>query len=706
MKGKVSKYLLIIVPLILAGWVLWPTFRAWQLEGERESIKQSKDSTALARWDNLHGEDLRDARNSRLKLGLDLRGGMYVTLEVDAVRLLEESTQKDVRDDIFEEVLKATREQSVNSEEPVLDIFLRNFDKIARPKGRTLLSYFEISGVSNLTEQTVIEKLGRNVEEAIDQAQEVVRQRIDKFGLTEPTIQKQGTRRIVLELPGVSDEGEIRQLLQTSARLEFKLVRNNAEVVRAFRAIDEYLAKRKKGGLVTADTAAAPVVAADSAKTDSTVVAAADTTKKDTTAVAAAADTTKKDSAAAAQAKANPNDPYAGLSDAEKARRYREDHPFTSLFRSFYVQGGGQQQEIGYTVNDFPDGDYAFQIPSDNVAKLEAYLQELAVRRILTSEYEVVFAAKTYESLADPKRKNTEGWFEMFALKSESELTGDVLTEAVSSFDPINNQPVVNMSMSSEGAERWARITGANIKKRIAIVLDGRVYSAPTVQNRITGGNSQISGSRNIEEARLLAIILKAGALKAPVQIIEERVVGPSLGADQIRTGLIASAAAFALVVLFMLMYYSTGGLIADLAVLLNVVCIVALLASFGGTLTLPGIGGLILTIGMAVDANILIFERIREELRKGRSLKAAVDVGYGKAFTAILDSNVTTFITGVILFYFGTGPVQGFAITLMIGIIMTLFTAILVTRAIFNLMIMRGAQHINFGQPSYNAQS
>ncbi len=699
MKGKLGKYLLIIVPLLIAGWALWPTFRASQLESERESIRQSKDSTALARWDAAHGEALRDARSSRLKLGLDLRGGMYVTLEVDVIKLLEESAQKDARsEDLFQDVLKATREQTASTDEPVLDVFLKNFDQIARPKGRTLLSYFEIGDVRNLTEQAVIEKLASNIDDAVDQAQEVIRQRIDKFGLTEPTIQKQGNRRIVLELPGVRDEGEIRELLQTSARLEFNLVRNNAEVVRAFDAIDSYLAKRNKGQRTD-------VAVADTAKADPAAVAVADTAKADSTAVAVA-DSTKQDSAAVAAAKADTNDPYAGLSTEEAQRRYREDHPFTSLFSTAFVQEGAQPQPVPYGIKEFPEGEYAFSIHSDSVKKFEAYMQDPAVRRLLSSEYQIALSARTFESNTNPKANSNRGTFEMFALKSEPELTGDVLTEAISTFDPVNNQPMVMMDMNAEGSERWARITGSNIKKRVAIVLDGRVYSAPTVQNRITGGRSQITGSRNIEEARLLAIVLKAGALKAPVQIIEERVVGPSLGADQIQTGLTASAVAFALVILFMLLYYSTGGLIADLAVLVNVICIVALLAGFGGTLTLPGIGGLILTIGMAVDANILIFERIREEMRKGRSLKSAIDEGYSKALTAILDSNITTFITGVILFYFGTGPVQGFAVTLMIGIVMTLFTAILITRAVFNLMIMRGADNINFGQPSYNAQS
>lgn len=695
LKGKIGKYLLIFLPLVIAGFLLWPTYRAAQLESARESVRQSRDSIALVKWDEEHLDDLRSARDQRLKLGLDLRGGMYVTLEVDIIKLLEESAQRDAVDDIFKEVLEKTRLQTANTDDPVLDVFMKNFDQIARPKGRTLLSYFEIGDMRNPNEETIKEKLQANIDDAVNQAQEVVRQRIDKYGVLEPTIQKQGNRRIVLELPGVKDEGEIRRLLQTSARLEFKLVRNNAEIVRAFAAINNYLAKSKSG-----KTDETPVVQ-DTTASDSTAVASADSTaKKDSTAVAAA-DSTKTDSAAVAAAKADTTNPYAGLSKEEAQKRYEADHPFTSLFATYYI-GDGQYAPVDYTQKQYPEGEYHFMISGDNIAKLERYLEIPAVSRLISSEYQIAIAANA--DVRAKKQGNTV--YDFYALKSESELTGDILTEAVATFDQSSNTPMVIMDMSAEGAERWARITGNNIKKKIAIVLDDRVYSAPTVQNKITGGRSQITGSANIEEARLLAIVLKAGALKAPVQIVEERVVGPSLGADQIQSGLMASAIACGLVILFMIIYYSTGGLIADLAVVINVIVIVALLSAFGGTLTLPGIGGLILTIGMAVDANILIFERIREELRRGRSLKAAVDEGYSKALSSILDSNITTFITGVILFYFGTGPVQGFAVTLMIGIIMTLFTAIMITRAVFNLMIAGGTHHINFGQPSYNAQS
>jgi SecD/SecF fusion protein len=679
-KGSIGKWLTIVLPIIVIGVLLFPTYRAQDLESKRQELVNAKNETALAAFDKENAESLRKAKDSKLKLGLDLRGGVYVTMEVDIVRLLEESAMRESVDETFLDVIAKTREQvdGTANDEEVLTVFRRNFDAIARPKGRSLFSYYDSGDNRETTEDAIVKKLERNITEAIDQAMEVVRQRIDKYGVSEVTIQKQGTRRIVLELPGVRDEGEVRQLLQTTARLEFKLVRNNAEIVRAFYQIDQVL----KGKLVAAlDTSAA-------AQTDSAKAARA--TADSTAAAIAAADTSKA-----------RKDPYAGLSDEQKRKKIKEDYPFTSLFLTQY-KNGDKYVPVPFEKNDFPEGEYMFQVPGEFVAEVEAILARPDVRRVLTSEYQVLVGAKP-NPFYD---KQGVKIFEMYGVKGESELTGDVIAEARATFDPTTNAPMVMMDMNSDGAERWARITGANIKKQVAVVLDGRVYTAPTVQNKITGGRSQITGSSTIDEARLLEIVLKAGALKAPVKIVEERVVGPSLGEDSIRSGLISSAVAALLVVLFMIIYYVTAGMIADVAVIINIALVVAILAAFGGTLTLPGIAGLILTLGMAVDANILIYERIREELARGRSLRSAVDEGFSKALTAILDSNITTFITGLILYYFGSGPVKGFAVTLMIGIAMTLFTGIMVSRAMFELILARGATQFNLGQTTAAAES
>ncbi len=683
-QGKIGPILIIVLPLLAAAYLLWPTYRASNLEKERQRFVDARDSVGLASFDKTSGDALRKAREERIKLGLDLRGGMYVTLEIDVVRLLEEAASRDAADELLREVIEKTRQMAETTDEEVMDIFKRNFDALARPKGKTLLSYYEIAD-RNADEAAVLKRLGENVNQAIDQAMEIVRRRIDKYGVSEPTIQKQGSRRIVVELPGVADEKEVRSLLQTTARLEFKLVRNNAEIARAFAQIDQLL--KNKGVM--------PVVAVDSTKKDSTKVVASATTK---------VDSTKKDSTKADTAKksANPMDKYAGLPQEEQAKRFREDYPFTSLFVGFVAPPNGQPQQIIFNKEifqnkEFPEADYIFQVPEANVKQVEAILARPDVKRILTNEYAVHIAAK-------PDRRGAQdvpgqGIFEMYGTKGDAELTGDVITNALATFDQQTNQPEVIMDMSADGAERWARITGANIKKRVAVVLDDRVYTAPTVQNKITGGRSQITGSANIEEAKLLEIILKAGALKAPLKVVEERVIGPSLGEDSIRKGVISTLAAAALVVLFMALYYAAGGLIADVAVLINILLIIALLAAFKGTLTLPGIAGLILTLGMAVDVNILIYERIREELYRGRTLRAAVDEGFKRAFGAIIDSNILTVITGIILFKIGTGPIQGFAVTLIIGVLMTLFTAITVSRAIIELRLAGGLNEFNFGQ-------
>ncbi len=674
-------YAVIVFPIIAAIWLLYPTYRAWELEQEREQVAQ--DSAALAQFEQEYGETLRELKLRRLKLGLDLRGGMYITLEVDVIRLLEESAQRDAIDDVFRTVIQKTREEAERSDEPVLDIFLRYFDQIARPKGRTLFSYFEFGDVRDLTEEDIIDRLEQNIESAVDQAMEIIRQRIDKYGVSEPSIQKQGGRRIVLELPGVTNEKEVRQLLQTTARLEFHLLRQNVEIVQAFAQVDELLRLEQQGK----DTASAATPGGGEQDTTAKVV------PQDTvTAGTEAADTAKM---------SDTTNPYAGLSEEEAREAYRRDHPFTSLFVTYYIdRDNNRYVPIDYVRKNFPEGEYYFEILESNIPQFEAILQRPDVIRIIGTDYMIALAAKP--------RRETEGSpqrvYPFYVLKAEPELTGEVIVDARATFDPTTNSPIVLMTMNADGAERWARITGANVGKRIAIVLDGRVYSAPVVQTRITGGRSQITGLSSIQEARLLEIVLKAGALKAPVKIIEERVVGPSLGEDSIRRGLVASLAALGLVVIFMGVYYSFAGLIADLTLFLNLLLILAMLAAFGGTLTLPGIAGLILTIGMAVDANILIYERAREELYRGRTIRAAIDEGFRKALSAILDSNITTFISGLILFYFGSGPIQGFAVTLMIGIVMTLFTVLVVGRAIFQILLARGAQTIDLGQPKVAA--
>jgi len=702
---QLRRWLLILGPLVAAAVILWPTVDAYLLEQEEmQALHQAihgKDSTALKAFENANGERYRTAKMNRVKLGLDLRGGMYVMMEVAVDTLLRETAARETLDETFEAVIRATHAQAEASGEDYLDAFHANFDRIARPKGKSLISYFDVPGVQDVTDEKVKERLREDVDGAIDQALEVIRQRIDKFGVSEPNISKQGSRRIVLELPGVNNEREMRQLLSTTARLEFKLVRNSADIVKALYRIDAYLAKNN-GNKNVADTsiANADSTAKDTVKKDTTAVAAKTDKKADTSAIAA--DTTKKDTAKTATA----DDPYKGLKDEEKGKRYQKDHQLSTLLQIFPLDQEGRfiskdgQPSYFYNESQVPEVEYVMYIPSKIYPKLMSILDRPDVKKLIPSDLQLLRSAKP-EFVSKDLKDTT---YAMWCVLRQAELTGEYVTDARASSDPMTNLPVVMMEMDQEGSEKWADVTGKNIKKKVAIVLDDQVYSAPVVQNKIAGGSSQITGMDSPEEARLLEIVLKAGALKAPVKIVEERLVGPSLGEDSIRRGLMGMGIAFLLVVLFMGLYYSTAGMVANFAVIINVLLILAILTplviSGGGTLTLPGIAGIILTIGMAVDANILVFERIREEMMKGRGFRNAVDEGFSKALSAIVDSNVTTFLTGLILFLLGTGPVQGFALTLMIGIVTTFFTAIIVSRAMIELMISNG-KSINFGQPS-----
>lgn len=672
---NLSKWLLILLPIVAAAYLLWPTYSYYQLNQEREAL--ARDSAALEQWDVSNGESFIKARNGRLKLGLDLRGGMYVTLEVDVLKLIEESADPSSVDDDFVSILEKTRKETDNTDNDVLETFLKNF----RGSGKSLLQYFTVSNQSDPTEASIEEKLRRDSEGAVEQALEVIKQRINKYELSEVNIQKQGARRIVIELPDVKDEKEIRSLLQTTARLEFKRVVMDRNLIRAFMAIDNLL-KGVKPDTTAAVTDTAALAAADSTK--------ADTTKTDTAATAASKDTAGK-----------KDNPYAGLSDDEAARRIKRDYPLSHMLGGYYAQSEKSSYQpfdlILKKAEDFPEtGLYRFIISGKQLPQLLKILDRPDVKRVMPADIDIIVAAKPEGT---PTKDGTPEIYDVYGVAREADLTGDVVTEAFPSFDQASNRPVVLMEMNADGAERWAQITGANINKRIAIVLDGRVYSAPVVQNKIPNGSSQITGSGSPEEANLLAVVLKAGALKAPVKIIEERVVGPSLGEDSIRRGISSSLMSFALIILFMLLYYAWGGGIADIALLMNVLLVVAGLAGFGGTLTLPGIAGLILSTAMAVDANILIFERMREELSMGKTLKQAVDQGFSKAWSAIIDSNLTNILATIPLLVWGSGPVKGFAVTLLAGAIITLFTAVVITRAMFGIIVDSGATTFNIGQ-------
>jgi len=698
LKQNWRKLLLIFLPVLAALYVLYPTYQAAEYEDlweiarfDAKQMTNPADSIArLEKFKDEYGEDFETAKLNRLKLGLDLRGGMYVTLEVDVIKLIEESAQKDAIDESFEKVIAMTKEELKTSDEEALDVFVKNFDAIARPEGKSLISYFDIGELSNASDEAIIERLKDDALSAVEQAQEVIRQRIDKYGVSEPNIQQQGTRRILVELPGVSNEEEVRQLISTTARLEFNLVRNNEKIVRAIRAIDQALANqeglfgegRESAINPTKSAEVAENTPAETSSTETTTENAADSTNESFTLSEDASTTTPEE-----------NNPYANLKEEEQGKLYKARHKFSSLFATRYIQNEQNSLPYDYEV-EAPAGEYFFMIPEVNVDKFNAYLQMELVKELIPYNLKVVVGAKPTNNSAESKDKI----FMVYSLEKEPELIGDVITNAQKNIDQTTGSWVVNMTMNTEGAEKWAKVTGANVGNQIAIILDDRVYSAPNVNEKIPNGSSVIQGMADVNEANLLEIVLKAGALKAPVKIIEERVVGASLGEDSISAGVNSSLVAFGLVILFMIMYYARGGMVADLALFINISLIFTVLASLGGTLTLPGIAGIILTMGMAVDANILIFERIREELLKGKNIKSAIEEGFSKAMSAIIDSNITSFLTGLILFYTGSGMIQGFALTLMVGIISTLFTSILVTRALIELQLK--GNEFSFGQP------
>ncbi len=550
------------------------------------------------------------AREKRLKLGLDLQGGMYIVLEVNTLKLLEKIAKNP--DDTFYEILKQTENITKVTEESVVKVFAEE----AKKRGIRLSRYF---GEIREEDSDIISRLEKEAEGAVTRAQEIIRNRVDQYGVAEPSIHLTGSRRIIVELPGVARKEEARQLLQGTALLEFNLVKDPEFTYPLLEKINRVLA-----GKAVDDTAQA--------------------------------DTTQK----------SP--------DQLTKEEFEKEYPFFSV-----AMPNPQSQTADLFVR------------ASDRSKVELMLNRQEIQNIIPKDVKFIWSAKP-EFFAEG-----EGIYRLYCVKALPELTGGVITDARATLDPQTSAPIVIMEMNPEGSRDWARITGNNIDKRIAIILDGLAFSAPTVRSKITGGSSQIENIGTLDEAKLLEIVLKAGALPAPVDIIEERVIGPSLGQDSIKKGLTSALLGGILVIIFMFIYYNFAGGVADFAVIINVFFILAVLAGFGATLTLPGIAGIILTIGMAVDANVLVNERIREELKTGKTMKAAIDAGYSKAFTAIFDGQITTFFTGLILYQFGSGPIQGFALTLMIGIASTLFTQLVITRLIFDLYVEQGRKP-NFG--------
>lgn len=576
-----------------------------------------------------------ECKGNEINFGLDLKGGMNLILEVKVSDIVKALSGFNT-DPVFNEAVASAAEREKSSTEDFITLFKQEFEK-ANPNGQlaTIFSTVDMKDRVNLkmSNDEVVKVLRDETEAAISNAFNVLRTRIDRFGVTQPNIQRlEKAGRVLVELPGVTDPQRVRKLLQGTASLEFWETYDNQEIIQA---------------IAEADVATRELIAVEK---DSTNAAPADST-------------------------------LALLNDL-KSDSISNQETYKSLFTYLRaIQGNGPV--IGYAL-------------AKDVKTIDAYLQSDKVRRILPRDLRLLWTVKAMSGLEANTYYNLgfgekESVYQLIAIKVTSNnnrapLEGDVITNARSQVSQggARGGYEVSMTMNSEGTRKWAQLTKANLKKSIAIVLDGYVYSFPTVQSEITGGNSQITGNFTTEEAQDLANVLKSGKLPAPATIVEDTVVGPSLGQEAIESGLWSFLFAFIVVLVYMIFFYGVkAGFVADAALIANLFFIVGVLASFGAVLTLPGIAGIVLTIGMAVDANVIIYERIKEEMRSGKSARNALSEGYKHAMSAIVDSNITTFLTSLVLFVFGTGPIKGFATTLMIGVITSFFTAVFLSRII-----------------------
>ena len=626
MKNQLTPRLFIIgLVLTWAIWAIWPSIQYQGLsDTEIETLRNEGK--------------LEEIESKAIKQGLDLKGGMYIVLEVDLPTLIENLAIN--RDRKFNESINDIRKQLKNDPE---GDFFEMLSNISNDKKLKLTRYYYDFGSNN---DEIILSLVEQGEDAINRVLEILQNRVDQFGVSEPTIQKQGNQRIIIELAGVQDSERARALLESTALLEFYLVKEVTTTNDLMIRIDQAL---KGTDLVTDFADSEQPVQKNDPQEDSDQTVSVSELFGETENNELNADTT-----------------------SNMINDIASDRPFSSLLRN-----------IGNTIG----------VPEKNVYAIRKMLETPEAKERLSSlggTFLFSHKAEKYPTVDG----STEKMYSLFLLEDQAELTGGVVEEAKANLGPQGTtsagQPVVNLSMNSDGARKWAIVTGSNVGRQIAIVLDNKVHMAPNIREKISGGGTIIEGFANINEAKDIAIVLRAGALPAPVDIIEERVVGPSLGADSVRQGTQSVLIGLVIVLLFMIIYYRAAGTIADFALIWNIVLVLAVLASLQATLTLPGIAGLILTVGMSIDANVIIFERIREELRKGKTPKAAVDGGYERALTTIIDANVTTLIASLVLWQFGTGPIKGFATVLFWGILISMFTAIFVTRTIFNFFTNR----------------
>jgi len=587
--GLRTRLLLILFIFGLGVYSLFPTMRYQFLSDEKKSLLSKNEVEYL--------------EENTIKQGLDLKGGIYIVLEVDLPQLINNlASNKDKKFEIFLDDL--SNQYSNNTGD-----FFTSFEKNAIDKDLKLPRYFINYGEKK---DQITEQLKLEADDAINRIIEIIQNRVDQFGVSEPTIQKQGSDRVIVELAGIQDSERARSLLQSTALLELMIVKNVESTNTIIRQIDNL------------------------ANTSNSI-----------------------------------EDKKTDVENLFSTDEGANDLQFSSLLI-------GVGNDIG--------------IEKNNLDKLNAILEQESIKQLLDAtngQFLLSNSAKTFiNDFGDE-----EEIYIVYHLNKNAELTGGVIENAqvrIAQSGVTAGQPIVQMEMSSAGSREWARITGANIQKRIAIVLDKKVHMAPVINSQIFGGATVIEGLDSVNEAEDIAIVLRAGALPVPVTIVEERTVGASLGADSVNQGTYSMIIGLLLVILFIVLYYRMSGFIASFSVIWTLILLLGVLALLQATLTLPGIAGLILTVGMSVDANVIIFERIKEELRKGKAIRSAIDAGYQRAITTIVDANLTTGIAAAVLYQYGSGPIKGFATVLFWGIIVSMFTAIIVTRFVFDFITSR----------------
>ena len=595
MNNKLRTRLLLILFIFGLGiYSLWPTIK-YQLLSDTEKNNLSKDEVEYL-------------EKNTIKQGLDLKGGIYIVLEVDLPQLVNNlAKNKDKKFDIFLNDLKdGYTNNSVD--------FFELFDSKATNQDLKLPRYFITYGK---TKDQIIEQLQFEANDSINRIIEIIQNRVDQFGVSEPTIQKQGNDRVMIELAGIQDSERARGLLQSTALLELMIVKDVESTNTIIRQIDNLSSSENQIGIKS------------------------------------------------------QNDNATNVGDLFSSDNEVNDLQFSSLLLG-----------IGSDL----------AVDEENLEQLNSILSQDNVKQLLEATGSNFLFSNSSKTFLNDFGEEEEVYI-IYHLANNAELTGGVIENAqvrLSQSGVTAGQPIVQMEMSSTGSREWARITGANIKKRIAIVLDKKVHMAPVINSQIFGGGTVIEGLDSVEEAEDIAIVLRAGALPVPVTIIDQKIVGPSLGADSVRQGTSSILIGLVLVILFIIFYYRMSGFIASFSLIWTLILLLGILALLQATLTLPGIAGLILTVGMSIDANVIIFERIREELRKGKTVRSAIDAGYQRAITTIVDANLTTGIAAGILYQYGTGPIKGFATVLFWGIVVSMFTAIIVTRFLFDFTTSR----------------